>query len=250
MTNNEIIINQAIAHGIYTKAEAQAIVAAKGCLPIHTFAEGKKAGYSVKRGEHAAITCDLWKYTERPGKAAKAARAEAAKAGQNGPDADAPDPHYYMAKAHLFTRDQVKPAGQDDVPKAKTPEEIAAYNKKLADERKVCRVAYRAQLHGAVFTRREQRERGVLLTLHDLAPRHLWQHGSRVKFILAPAVKIPACRLGLLHRLGQRVSGAAFPGGKLLFCLRAVARGQVVQLHVHCCAFSFCSARISAAWSA
>ena len=89
MTNNEIIINQAIAHGIYTKAEAQAIVAAKGCLPIHTFAEWKKAGYSVKRGEHAAITCDLWKYTERPGKAAKAARAEAAKAGQNGPDADA-----------------------------------------------------------------------------------------------------------------------------------------------------------------
>lgn len=110
MTNNEIIINQAIAHGIYTKAEAQAIVAAKGCLPIHTFAEWKKAGYSVKRGEHAAITCDLWKYTERPGKAAKAARAEAAKAGQNGPDADAPDPHYYMAKAHLFTLDQVKPA--------------------------------------------------------------------------------------------------------------------------------------------
>lgn len=141
MTNNEIIINQAIAHGIYTKAEAQAIVAAKGCLPIHTFAEWKKAGYSVKRGEHAAITCDLWKYTERPGKAAKAARAEAAKAGQNSPDADAPDPHYYMAKAHLFTRDQVKPAGQDDAPKAKTPEEIAAYNKKLADERKARKAA-------------------------------------------------------------------------------------------------------------
>ena len=121
MTNNEIIINQAIAHGIYTKAEAQAIVAAKGCLPIHTFAEWKKAGYSVKRGEHAAITCDLWKYTDRPGKATKAARAEAAKAGQNGPDADAPDPHYYMAKAHLFTREQVKPAGQDDAPSGTTP---------------------------------------------------------------------------------------------------------------------------------
>lgn len=144
MTNNEIIINQAIAHGIYTKAEAQAIVAAKGCLPIHTFAEWKKAGYSVKRGEHAAITCDLWKYTERPGKAAKAARAEAAKAGQNGPDADAPDPHYYMAKAHLFTLDQVKPAGQDDTPKSKTPEEIAAYNKKLAGERKARKAAQQA----------------------------------------------------------------------------------------------------------
>ena len=144
MTNNEIIINQAIAHGIYTKAEAQAIVAAKGCLPIHTFAEWKKAGYSVKRGEHAAITCDLWKYTERPGKAAKAARAEAAKAGQNGPDADAPDPHYYMAKARLFTLDQVKPAGQDAAPKPKTPEEIAAYNKKLADERKARKAAQQA----------------------------------------------------------------------------------------------------------
>ena len=47
MTNNEIIISEAIKHGIYTKAEAQAIVAAKGCLPIHTFAEWKKAGYSV-----------------------------------------------------------------------------------------------------------------------------------------------------------------------------------------------------------
>lgn len=136
MTNNEIIISEAIKHGIYTKAEAQAIVAAKGCLPIHTFAEWKKAGFSVKRGEHAAITCDLWKYTERPGKAAKA--------GQNSPDADAPDPHYYMAKAHLFTLDQVKPAGEDDAPKAKTPEEIAAYNKKLADERKARKAAQQA----------------------------------------------------------------------------------------------------------
>ena len=71
-------------------------------------------------------------------------RAEAAKAGQNGPDADAPDPHYYMAKAHLFTFDQVKPAGQDDTPKAKTPEEIAAYNKKLADERKARKAAQQA----------------------------------------------------------------------------------------------------------
>lgn len=35
MTNNEIIINQAIAHGIYTKAEAQAIVAAKAACHSH-----------------------------------------------------------------------------------------------------------------------------------------------------------------------------------------------------------------------
>ncbi|MFR2192083.1 MAG: tyrosine-type recombinase/integrase [Acutalibacteraceae bacterium] len=85
MTNNEIIISEAIKHGIYTKAEAQSIVAAKGCLPIHTFAEWKKAGYSVKRGEHAAITCDLWKYTERPGKAAKAAAQRPPRPGRTAP---------------------------------------------------------------------------------------------------------------------------------------------------------------------
>lgn len=79
-----------------------------------------------------------------PRQGRQGARAEAAKAGQNSPDADAPDPHYYMAKAHLFTRDQVKPAGQDDAPKAKTPEEIAAYNKKLADERKARKAAQQA----------------------------------------------------------------------------------------------------------
>ena len=119
MTNNEIIINQAIAHGIYTKAEAQAIVAAKGCLPIHTFAEWKKAGYSVKRGEHAAITCDLWKYTERPGKAAKRPR-RGRQSRQNGPDADAPDPallHGQGAPVHPRSgqarRAGRRPQGQD-----------------------------------------------------------------------------------------------------------------------------------------
>ena len=44
---------------------------------------------------------------------------------------------------HFFL-DQVKPAGQDDAPKAKTPEEIAAYNKKLADERKARKAAQQA----------------------------------------------------------------------------------------------------------
>lgn len=119
MTNNEIIISEAIKHGIYTKAEAQAIVAAKGCLPIHTFAEWKKAGFSVKRGEHAAITCDLWKYTAAPrqGRQGRPRRGRQGRAER--PRRRRPRPHYYMAKAHLFTRDQVKPAGQDDAPKAR-----------------------------------------------------------------------------------------------------------------------------------
>ena len=36
---------------------------------FHTFAEWKRMGYSVKKGQHAALTCQLWKYTDKPGKA-------------------------------------------------------------------------------------------------------------------------------------------------------------------------------------
>ena len=44
---------------------------------FHTFAEWKRMGYSVKKGQHAALTCQLWKYTDKPGKAARKAAAEA-----------------------------------------------------------------------------------------------------------------------------------------------------------------------------
>lgn len=70
---------------------------------FHTFAEWKRMGYSVKKGQHAAITCQLWKYTDKPGKAAREAAAEAGK------DAPETDPHFYMAKAHLFHALQVEP---------------------------------------------------------------------------------------------------------------------------------------------
>lgn len=64
---------------------------------FHTFAEWKRMGYSVKKGQHAALTCQLWKYTDKPGKAAR----EAAEA--DGKDAPETDPHFYMTKAHLST---------------------------------------------------------------------------------------------------------------------------------------------------
>lgn len=40
---------------------------------FHTFAEWKRMGYSVKKGAKSAITCQLWKYTDKPGKAAREA---------------------------------------------------------------------------------------------------------------------------------------------------------------------------------
>ena len=69
---------------------------------FHTFAEWKRMGYSVKKGQHAALVCNLWKYTDKPGKAAREA---AAAAGEDAPESD---PHFYMAKAHLFSALQVE----------------------------------------------------------------------------------------------------------------------------------------------
>ena len=71
---------------------------------FHTFAEWKKLGYSVKKGQHAALVCNLWKFTDKPGKAARDA---AAAAGKDEPEND---PHFYMAKSHLFNRLQVEKA--------------------------------------------------------------------------------------------------------------------------------------------
>ena len=102
MTNNEIIYSESIAAGIYTQDQADAILSSGHALPIHTFPEWKRMGYSVKKGQHAALVCNLWKYTDKPGKAAREA-AEAA-----GKDAPETDPHFYMAKAHLFHALQVE----------------------------------------------------------------------------------------------------------------------------------------------
>lgn len=76
--------------------------AALAAETFHTFAEWKRMGYSVKKGQHAALTCNLWKYTDKPGKAAREAAAEAGK------DAPETDPHFYMTKAHLFHALQVE----------------------------------------------------------------------------------------------------------------------------------------------
>lgn len=112
MTNNEIIYREAIAAGIYTQEEADQIIAQSGRLPLHTFQEWKRMGYSVKKGEHAALACNLWKFTNKPGKAAKALRDAAADLAQATGQDEQNDPHYYMARAYLFAWSQVKPLAQ------------------------------------------------------------------------------------------------------------------------------------------
>ena len=97
MTNSQIIISEAIANGIYTKEEVEAILESGHMIPVHTFTTWKSAGYSVKKGEHAKIVTRLWKFSTK-----KAGSAEADE------DGEADNSHYYLAKAFLFTAEQVE----------------------------------------------------------------------------------------------------------------------------------------------
>ena len=118
MTNTEIITRTAIAEGIFSEEEAAAILSAGRRLPLHTYQEWKRMGYQVKQGEHAALSVVLWKYRSQ-------------KVEINGEEYESGD--CYRALAHLFTADQVEKAATRTV---KTREEIMAYNKMLAEQRK------------------------------------------------------------------------------------------------------------------
>lgn len=103
MTNSQIIYNAALAHGFTEDQLSQLLDAYKGDLPFHTFQDWKARGYSVKKGEHALFTADLWKYTDKPSKATIQAAQEA---GQDTPETS---PHYYKKLSHLFSFSQVEP---------------------------------------------------------------------------------------------------------------------------------------------
>lgn len=116
MTNNEIIYRESIAAGIFTQEKADQILATGARLPLHTFQEWKRMGFSVKKGEHAALVCTLWKFTNKPGKENGTGRQAAAELGEIAAELveEKADPHYYTAKAALFTAAQVKPIGQPE----------------------------------------------------------------------------------------------------------------------------------------
>lgn len=99
MNNLEIILEEAIAAGLYTKEEAEKIIESEGCLPLHTYSHWRQDyGMAVKKGEHAIITTRLWKYRQKKKKEDEAEKKEE----DNSSD-------YYKAKAFLFSREQVEP---------------------------------------------------------------------------------------------------------------------------------------------
>lgn len=169
MTNNEIIYNEVNAK-YHTPEQRRAIlalaytpeqIAAKGKeihfknVPeeqqgeeleklllaglFHTFQEWKKDGKSVKTGEKAAIDTRLWKLDTRPrktrssGKEPDALTKAAEEQGDNG--------NYYKAPAHLFHIGQVEASRPAPAGRFKSLDEIRAYNKMLADQRKAAKAA-------------------------------------------------------------------------------------------------------------
>lgn len=106
---------------------------------FHTFHEWKERGKSVKTGEKAAIDTRLWKLDTRPrktrssGKEPDALTKAAEEQGDNG--------NYYKAPAHLFHIGQVEASRPAPAGRFKSIEEIKAYNRMLADQRKAAKAA-------------------------------------------------------------------------------------------------------------
>lgn len=107
---------------------------------FHTFDGWKRGGLSVKRGEKAAIRCKLWKYKDGPKPEDLPADADplTRKAAEQGGAGD-----YYMTTAYLFGRWQVekREPKKPTEKRFKSLDDIRAYNKMLADQRKAAKAA-------------------------------------------------------------------------------------------------------------
>ena len=105
---------------------------------FHTFQEWKKDGKSVKTGEKATICTKLWKFDDRPRKTSASMEPDALTAASND---QRPDGNYYKAPAHLFHIGQVEASRPAPAGRFKSLDEIRAYNKMLADQRKAANAA-------------------------------------------------------------------------------------------------------------
>ena len=101
MTNSEIIISEIKGHGLMTDEQIVSFIKKNGYLPLNTFAEWKRFGFIVKRGEHARITSKLWRYTDKKKKGEPKTELDKAEQEQD-------NGRYYLAKAFLFTSEQVQ----------------------------------------------------------------------------------------------------------------------------------------------
>lgn len=102
MTNGKIIANAALEAGLFTKAEVQAAIQTGVSLPLHTFAEWKRMGFAVRKGEKAALKCDIWRFSEC--KNLRSAESQ----NDNAIQEKLKPSYYYKKTAFFFTRHQVE----------------------------------------------------------------------------------------------------------------------------------------------
>lgn len=98
MTNFELITGAAIANNIYTEAEIVDIIKTTGDLPLHTFAEWKRMGFMVKKGEHAKMEAFIWKHKQQKETVPQ----------NDGDEVEIDTSRFYKVKAFFFTREQVQ----------------------------------------------------------------------------------------------------------------------------------------------
>ena len=98
MTNMQIITEAAILNGLYTEDEALALLTENGELPLHTFAEWKRMGYTVRKGEKARMSCSIWRYNKKSETVQQ----------KDGEEKEVDKSHFYKQLAHFFTAEQVE----------------------------------------------------------------------------------------------------------------------------------------------
>ena len=98
MTNFDIITSAAIQAGIFTEDQAIEILSTGRRLPVHTFSEWKRLGYTVKKGEKACLKVYIWK------KSNKTQTAET----KDGDEIEIDTSRFYKKLSHFFTFEQVE----------------------------------------------------------------------------------------------------------------------------------------------
>ena len=103
MTNTTIIVNAALDAGIFTEEQIKQYLESIGELPLHTFNGWKERGFVVRKGQKAALKCDIWKYSKKT----ETVPAKTPEGKETEQEIDIN--HYYKKLSHFFTIAQVEP---------------------------------------------------------------------------------------------------------------------------------------------
>lgn len=144
---------------------------------FHTFHEWKERGKSVKTGEKAAIDTRLWKLDTRPRKTRSSGKKPDAltKAAEEQDD----NGNYYKAPAHLFHIGQVEASRPAPAGRFKSLDEIRAYNKMLADQRKSAKTAAEQAASVAPIITEERHELPELVHVDPLPAKKAAKKASK-----------------------------------------------------------------------